>query len=65
MSPDIVDIIAAASIVAAVLSAFAAGVLYARHVLADVQSIKTHVSSEVAAVRGELRNFLEHAAQKL
>jgi hypothetical protein len=44
---------------------FAAGVVFGKVVLSDLAAIKTHVTNEVAKLRGDLSSTLTGAAKKL
>jgi hypothetical protein len=49
----------------AVPAAFAAGVVFHKYVISEADSIKQHVSAEVAEVRADVASLLSKAAAKV
>ncbi len=49
----------------AVPAAFAAGVVFAKYVISEANSIKQHVTEEVAQIRADLSSLLTKAAAKV
>lgn len=52
-------------IIASLLAAFVAGVVVAKYVISESQSIKEHVTAEIAEVRADVASLLSKAAAKL
>lgn len=49
----------------AVAVAFCAGVLFHKYVISEAQSIKEHVSAEIAEVRADVASLLSKTAAKV
>lgn len=49
----------------AVPAAFAAGVIFHKYVISEANSIKQHVTAEVAEVRADIASLLGKAATKV
>lgn len=52
-------------IIASLLAAFVAGVVVAKYVISETQSIKEHVTAEIAEMRADVASLLSKAAAKL
>ena len=47
------------------VACFAAGVVFAKVVLSDLEAVKAHVTSEVQSLRGVISSALAGAAKKI